>query len=99
MTPDARRNTLVTELTARFGPQASRIEGYIEQDWTAEAWTRGGMITHFPPGVLTSLGHALRAPFDRVHWAGTETGIAHMGTFNGAIESGERAAAEILAVD
>jgi monoamine oxidase len=97
MTPDARRETLVTELTARFGPQASRIDGYIEQDWTAEGWTRGGMISHFPPGVLTALGHALRTPCGRVHWAGTETAIEFMGTFNGAIESGERAAAEILA--
>jgi monoamine oxidase len=99
MTPESRRDTLLTELTARFGPKAARIEDYIEQDWTAEAWTRGGMTTHFPPGVLTSLGPALRAPSGRVHWAGTETAIEFMGTFNGAIESGERAAKEILAAD
>jgi monoamine oxidase len=34
-----------------------------------------------------------------VHWAGTETAVSFMGTFNGAIESGERAADEILAVE
>ncbi len=99
MTPDARRDTLVRELIARFGPKAGEVEQYIEQDWTAEAWTRGGMITHFPPGVLTSFGHALRTAAGRVHWAGTETAINFMGTFNGAIESGERAAEEVLAAE
>jgi monoamine oxidase len=99
MTPEARRETLVKELSARFGPKFGRFEHYIEQDWTAENWTRGGMITHFPPGVLTSLGHALRAPAGRVHWAGTETAINFMGTFNGALESGQRAAEEVLAVE
>ena len=99
MTPDARRQTLVSELVARFGPKAGQVEQYIEQDWTAEAWTRGGMITHFPPGVLTSFGHALRTAAGRIHWAGTETAVNFMGTFNGAIESGERAAQEVLAAE
>ena len=99
LTPAARRDVLATELTARFGPTAGRFEDYIEQDWTAEDWTRGGMVTHFPPGVLTSLGHALRPPAGRVHWAGTETAVDFMGTIEGAIESGERAADEVLAAE
>jgi monoamine oxidase len=99
LTPDARRELLVRELTARFGPKAGRLQNYIEQDWTAEGWSRGGMTTHFPPGVLTSLGHALRPASGRVHWAGTETAVRFMGTFDGAIESGDRAADEILAVE
>ncbi len=99
MTPDGRRDTLIRELVTRFGPKAGQVEQYIEQDWTAEAWTRGGMVTHFPPGVLTSFGHALRPAAGRVHWAGTETAINFMGTFNGAIESGERAAQEVLAAE
>ena len=75
------------------------MEQFIEQDWTAEAWTRGGMATHFPPGVLTSSGHVLRPAAGRVHWAGTEVAINFMGTFNGAIEPGERAAQEVLAAE
>jgi monoamine oxidase len=51
---------------------------------------------HFPPGVWTQLGPALREPVGRIHWAGTETAERWMGYVDGAIESGIRAAAEIL---
>ncbi|HYV59226.1 MAG TPA: FAD-dependent oxidoreductase, partial [Acidimicrobiia bacterium] len=40
-----------------------------------------------------------RTPAGRVHWAGTETATASHGTIDGAIRSGERAAAEVLAGD
>jgi monoamine oxidase len=70
---------------------------YVEQDWVAEEWTRGGMIGHFPPGVLTGFGPALRAPVGRIHWACTETATAHHAMIEGAIRSGERAADEVLA--
>ena len=38
----------------------------------------------------------LREPFGRVHWAGTETSTTSHGAIDGAVRSGERAAAEIL---
>jgi monoamine oxidase len=49
--------------------------------------------------VLTQFGRALRAPVARIHWAGTETASVSHGTIDGAIRSGERAAAEVLAAD
>ena len=49
------------------------------------------------PGVLTTLGPALRTSVGRVHWAGTETSPTWTGYIEGAIRSGERAAAQILA--
>jgi monoamine oxidase len=39
----------------------------------------------------------LRAPQGRVHFAGTETAARWPGYLDGAIEAGERAAAEVLA--
>ena len=36
------------------------------------------------------------APFGRIHWAGIDTATIWMGTINGAAQSGERAAAEVL---
>ena len=48
------------------------------------------------PGNLTRYGHLLREPFGRVHWAGTETATTSHGAIDGAVRSGERAAAEIL---
>ena len=54
-------------------------------------------MAHFTLGTLTRHGHLLREPFGRVHWAGTETATVSHGAIDGAVRSGERAAAEILA--
>jgi monoamine oxidase len=54
-------------------------------------------MAHFTPGTLTRYGRLLREPFGRVHWAGTETATVSHGAIDGAVRSGERAAAEILA--
>ena len=80
----------------RFGPRAGDPKLYHEVEWADEVWTRGGIFAHFPPGVLTNFGSLLREPVGRVHWAGTETSSAFHGSINGAIESGEWAAREVL---
>ena len=49
------------------------------------------------PGTLTDFGTALRGPVGRIHWAGTETSTYWNGYMDGAVRSGERAAAEVLA--
>lgn len=49
------------------------------------------------PNVWTRYGHALREPVGPVHWAGTETATAWSGYMDGAVRSGDRAAAEVLA--
>src|SRR5204863_525603 len=51
----------------------------------------------YAPGMLTQYGAALREPVGRVHWAGTETATEWCGYMEGAVASGERAAAEVLA--
>ena len=57
----------------------------------------GGAFTEFlAPGVWTGYGDALRTPVDRIYWAGTETAVRWSGYFDGAVRSGEDAAAAIL---
>jgi monoamine oxidase len=70
---------------------------YFDMDWTTEQWSRGGPTVVAGPGTLTSYGPALRAPVGRVHWAGTETSDYWQGYMDGAVRSGERAAAEVSA--
>lgn len=48
------------------------------------------------PGALTGHGEALRRPMTSVHWAGAELATEWFGTMDGALSSGERAAAEVL---
>ena len=91
-----RRRAVLEVLTARFGPRAASPAEFIETAWWTEEWTRGCSMAHFGPGILTRYGPLLREPFGRVHWAGTETATTSHGSIDGAVRSGERAAAEIL---
>jgi monoamine oxidase len=91
-----RRRLVLDALTSRFGRRAAAPVEVIETPWWREQWTRGCSMAHFPPGTLTRYGSLLREPFGRLHWAGTETSTTSHGSIDGAVRSGERAAAEIL---
>ncbi len=93
---DARRRAVLASLVGYFGKRASKPIDVIEQDWSAEEWTRGCYGAHLAPGVWTQFGPALREPIGRIHWAGTETASVWSGYMDGALSSGERAAAEVL---
>jgi monoamine oxidase len=96
--PEEERRRAVSDVLARtFGPKAREPVAYRDVDWSAEPWTRGCPTGFMPPGVLTTFGPALREPAGRIHWAGTETAAEWCGYMEGAVESGERAAREILA--
>ena len=93
----AERRTRVIEQAERaLGGQGEDPIGYVDRDWSVEEWTRGCYGAHFPPGAWTQFGPALRKPIGRIHWAGTETAERWMGYVDGAIESGIRAAVEVL---
>jgi monoamine oxidase len=94
--PADRRRAVLDRLTARLGPRAASPVEFIHTAWWEEPWTRGCSMAHFPPTVLTRYGSLLREPFGRVHWAGTETSTTSHGAIDGAVRSGERAAAEVL---
>lgn len=96
--PAAERRAMVLAEFARFfGPEAGAPLAYVDQDWTAEAWSLGCYASIMAPQALTRHGFGLRRPFGRVHWAGTETARVGVGYLDGAVEAGERAAAEVLA--
>ncbi|WP_123025045.1 flavin monoamine oxidase family protein [Mycolicibacterium stellerae] len=96
---ETRRGLILAELANRFGPKAGSPIDFIEQNWTTERYSGGGMISHAPPGVLTEFGPALREPCGRIHWAGTESSAVMCGWVDGAVRSGERAAAEVMAAE
>jgi monoamine oxidase len=91
-----RESGLVDLLVRYFGPGAGTPRGYAEKDWATDPWS-SGCLTPLPPGLLSRCGPALRAPVGRVHWAGTETARVWCGYMDGAVRSGDRAAAEVLA--
>jgi monoamine oxidase len=91
-----RRGVVVGELMKRFGSAAGDPDEYIEQDWGAEVWTRGCMLAHFAPGVLTQFGPEMRRATGALHWAITDTAAVSSGGVDGAVREGERAASEVL---
>lgn len=93
---ETRRQQVIRDLVHYFGPDAANPIAYVEQDWTKERWSQGCYVAHAPPGVITSYGDAIREPCGRIHWAGTETATEWMGYLDGALQSGVRAANEVL---
>jgi monoamine oxidase len=63
----------------------------------AEEFTRGCYGAHLAPGVWAAYGDALRTPVGRIVWAGAETASVWNGYMEGAVRSGQRAAAEVEA--
>ena len=92
-----RRDAVLAGLARMFGSRALSPQRWIEQDWAREPYTGGGPVCFLGPGVLTGFGRALREPVGPIHWAGTETSDVWSGYMDGAVRSGERAAAEALA--
>ena len=91
------RGQLVADCLVRlFGEEAANPERYVEKVWADDEWSRGCYGGYFPPGAWTSHGHALREPVGPIHWAGAETASEWAGYMEGAIQSGRRAAGEIL---
>lgn len=95
--PAARERDLIEGLEAIFGPAAREPISLIEKDWNADIFSRGCSVGMFASGGVTSCAEALRQPVGHLHWAGTETATRWAGFMDGAIESGERAADELLA--
>ena len=65
--------------------------------WENDPLARGG-YAYFDPGFDPSLRAWLARPCGRLFFAGEHTSIKWQGYMNGAVESGRRAAAEIVAV-
>jgi monoamine oxidase len=97
LSPSARRTAVLSQFAQFFGPEGNNAIDYIETDWSAEKWSRGCPVGIPDLGVWTAVGPALRKPVGKIHWAGTETSTFWHGYMDGAVRSGERAAAEVLA--
>ena len=87
---------MLEELATLFGPEARAPRAFHDTRWTNERWTRGCPVAIAGPGTLLAYGEQIRPASGRVHFAGTETSTYWNGYMDGAVRSGERAAAEVL---
>ena len=91
------RKAAVIDCFARyFGDEARNATDYVDKSWSADRWSRGCYVGFMAPGVLLGYRDAIRSPVGEIHWAGTETATEWAGYMDGAIQSGIRAADEVL---
>jgi monoamine oxidase len=92
-----RRAAVLGALAALLGAPAREPELYAEKDWSADPWTRGCYHGIGAPRAWSEHGPALRASVGPLHWACSETATWGLGTMEGAVDAGRRAALEVAA--
>ena len=95
-TEEERKEGIVAHFVSVFGSDAAKPIGYLENNWCAERYSRGAYMSIPAPNILTRVGPAIREPFGRIHFAGTETSTEWSGYMEGAIAAAERVTEEIL---
>lgn len=89
---------LAAAVTKELGEIRPSTLGRLEEgavfSWTRHPYSKGTFASR-APGGLASIQQALTDPFGRVHFAGEHTAVLSSG-LEGALESGERAAMEVL---
>lgn len=82
--------------TSQFLPQLpTEVEASYVKVWSEDPWQRGA-IAYAKPNQFHRVWPAARKPEGRVHFGGEHTSV-WFGYMNGALESGERCAEEIIA--
>lgn len=99
LTQQERFAGVLAHIKRLFGPYVEVPEplGMTEHEWSKDQWAQGCPCPSSPPGVMTKYDHALRTAHGKVHFVGTETAYEWKGYMEGAVQSGERGAKEVVA--
>jgi monoamine oxidase len=96
-TPDSRARQFLGQIEPVLPGLTSRYSGKAFIDfWPAYPWTKGS-YSYWKVGQYQTIAGAEREQVGTCHFAGEHTSIDFQGYLNGAVESGQRTAAEILA--
>ena len=94
-----RREAVLEQIAQFFDAQEALVPlDYAEKDWAKEVYNGGCPVVHMNPGTAATLAWRLRESVGRIHFAGTELATTWSGFLNGAVESGQRAAEDVLAL-
>lgn len=95
--PTQRRAAVLGPLAAHIGPEVLQPDDWHEKSWHLDEFAGGGYVALPKPGTTEGFSPMPCAPVGDIHWSGSETARDHPGYLDGAIEAGQRAAAEVLA--
>jgi monoamine oxidase len=93
MTESARQALVLRQMGNFYSGLPGKFHFATSQIWQDDPFQLGA-FTYFQPGQLTTLLPAAQQPEGLIHFAGEHTSAWH-GWMNGALESGNRAAAEV----
>ncbi|XP_064594520.1 probable flavin-containing monoamine oxidase A isoform X2 [Liolophura sinensis] len=89
-----REEAILDMLEAVLGPG---VRNYIDsalKDWKKEPYNGGCFLKSLIPGTTKYFSSGFRDPYQKVHFAGTESATVWCGFMNGAIQAGFRASTE-----
>jgi cytochrome c2 len=92
---DVHSRAAVQEALRRFLPEVE-VADTLAYDWHLDPYSLGTWCI-LRQGQMTRYLAALREPHDRVHFAGGDIALGWRGFIDGAIESGNRVAHEVIA--
>lgn len=95
-----RFNAILAHVKRLFGGYVAAVPDPIavtEHEWAKDQWAQGCPCPASPPGVMTKCDGEMRATHGKVHFVGTETAYEWKGYMEGAVQSGERGAKEVVA--
>ncbi len=78
------------------GTRAAYTGAAYEDHWVRDPWVKGA-YSFYKVGQYATFGSIAAAAQGRVHFAGEHTSINNQGFLDGAVETGARAAKEIVA--
>ncbi|KAL4733916.1 hypothetical protein BDV11DRAFT_209833 [Aspergillus similis] len=97
---DGRKVALIKQIGKLFDAETEAAGHFVDMvtyEWVNDPYSGWGCpCIALTPGVMDAAGEAIREPAGNLHFAGTETAVRWRGYMEGAIESGERAAAEVI---
>jgi monoamine oxidase len=97
LTPDAYAKRFLSQIEPLFPGITKKWNGKVTLDfWKAYPWTLGS-YSYWKVGQYTSFSGVEKEAVDTCHFAGEHTSQDFQGYLNGAVETGYRAAGEILA--
>ncbi|XP_033116688.1 amine oxidase [flavin-containing] A-like [Anneissia japonica] len=95
--PEDRQESILNSLKNLYNcVEALEPLDFIEVDWSDEPFCSGYPTSILMPGGLTYYYEALLDPLHRIHWAGSALATTWKGHMEGSVESGCRAAVEVL---
>ena len=90
------RDSVLDRIDQAVPGSRAHFNGHAWADlWPHDQWTRGSYAA-FAPGQYTRFWGRLGKPEGNVHFAGEATSTYSQGYLNGGVESGDRAALEIM---